>query len=80
MPTTGSPTYPVTRPGYKRLPRRPHPLFTPSPTRSFSPPPMMAFYGAGSSSGSGGGGSWPSSLGTPETEELQLFGLLVPPG
>ncbi|KAF7062650.1 hypothetical protein CFC21_069225 [Triticum aestivum] len=42
----------------------------------------MSFH-RGSSSGTGGGdgpSAWPSSLSTPETEELYRFGLLVPPG
>ncbi|KAF7035957.1 hypothetical protein CFC21_046736 [Triticum aestivum] len=42
----------------------------------------MSFH-RGSSSGTGGNdglSAWPSSLSTPETEELYRFGLLVPPG
>ena len=42
----------------------------------------MSFH-RGSSSGTGGDdgpSAWPSSLSTPETEELYRFGLLVPPG
>ncbi|VAH04263.1 unnamed protein product [Triticum turgidum subsp. durum] len=42
----------------------------------------MSFH-RGSSSGTGGDdgpSAWPSSLSTPETEELHRFGLLVPPG
>ncbi|KAF6999998.1 hypothetical protein CFC21_015959 [Triticum aestivum] len=42
----------------------------------------MSFHG-GSSSGTGGDdgpSAWPSSLSTPETEELYRFGILVPPG
>ncbi|KAM3258702.1 hypothetical protein ACQJBY_050473 [Aegilops geniculata] len=42
----------------------------------------MSFHG-GSSSGTGGDdgpNAWPSSLSTPETEELYRYGLVVPPG
>ncbi|VAI58870.1 unnamed protein product [Triticum turgidum subsp. durum] len=42
----------------------------------------MSFHGGSSSGtdGDDGPSAWPSSLSTPETEELDRFGLLVPPG